>query len=131
MNKTFVERFMANKSQLESDLASKHPNSYKELVHSVFKVISSGDYGDPDPSIIHEIDDGDYQGNLLYLVPEKAYQPSNYFFVLVAYGSCSGCDILEGIREYAIEKPTKDQVSEYMDLALHIVQGIKPLGGEK
>lgn len=128
MIQEFVSRFEANKTQLEAMLAEKHPDSYKELVSSVMKVISTGDYGNPDPDIIHEINDGAYQGTLLYLIPEKTYQPSDYWFVKVSYGSCSGCDTLQAICEYSIEKPTKNQIEQYMTLALHIVQGLKKLG---
>jgi hypothetical protein len=48
----------------------------------------------------------------------------------VGYGSCSGCDTLQATKDYSDEKPTPDQVSQYMILALHIVQGFKQLGGE-
>ena len=46
----------------------------------------------------------------------------------VGYGSCSGCDTLEGIRHYNDDKPTEEQVRDYMTLALHIVQGMKRMG---
>ena len=31
----------------------------------------------------------------------------------VGYGSCSGCDTLEGIRYYNDDKPTEEQVRDY------------------
>ena len=41
---------------------------------------------------IHEIDDGDYQGTLLYLIPFTTYQPTEYEYLMTYtdYGSCSG-----------------------------------------
>ena len=38
------------------------------------------------------------------------------------YGSCSGCDLLESIREYDGGLPTEEQVKEYMMLELHLLQ---------
>lgn len=49
----------------------------------------------------------------------------------VGYGSCSGCDTLEAIRDYSSEKPTPEQVKDYMALALHIVQGLKKMGDDE
>ena len=81
------------------------------------------------PERIHKIDDGDYQGTLLFVIAAKGYQPSKYWAVSVGYGSCSGCDTLEGIKsdgDYG-ESPNKQQIADYMTLALHIVQGLKQI----
>lgn len=59
------------------------------------------------------------------MIAEKGYQPNDYYFVKVGYGSCSGCDTLEGIRNYEDGNPTEEQVKDYMTLALHVVQGLK------
>ena len=77
--------------------------------------------------LILSIDHGDYQGTLLFIIAASGYQPNKYWFVKVDYGSCSGCDTLEGIRCYSDGPPSDAQVADYMTLALHILQGIKPL----
>ncbi|MGL4801881.1 MAG: hypothetical protein ACRC18_06420 [Cetobacterium sp.] len=43
---------------------------------------------------ITTIDNGDYQGTELYLIPRDTYQPAEYDYLMthVGYGSCSGCD---------------------------------------
>ena len=130
MEKEFIERWEADKHLVEEQFKTEHPACYKSIVTAVVKVLTSGEYGSPDPERIHEINDGDYQGTLLYLIADNSYQPSDYWFVKVSYGSCSGCDTLEGIGNYSSEPPDEDQVKQYMTLALHIVQGLKPLGGE-
>jgi hypothetical protein len=127
---TFVQRFEANKTQLESALKTKHPENYKELVTKVIEVITSDDYYDIDPERIHEINDGDYQGTLLYVIASKGYQPSDYWSCFVSYGSCSGCDTLQGIHGYNDEPPNDEQIKEYMTLCLHIVQGLKEMKNE-
>lgn len=121
----YVDRFMANKKQLENILRVKHPNNYKELVTNVIKVITSKDYGDIDPNRIHQIDDGDYQGTLVYIIAAEGYQPDRYWSIKVSYGSCSGCDTLESIRSYDSDPPNAEQVEKYMTLALNIVQWLK------
>lgn len=71
------------------------------------------------------------QGALVYVIGATGYQPDKYWYVKVGYGSCSGCDTLEAIREYQDGKPTERQVNKYMTLALHIVQGLRLMGGSE
>lgn len=49
-------------------------------------------------------------------------------FVVVNYGSCSGCDTLKGIRNYSDEPPNEEQVTDYLTLARHLIQGLRVLG---
>lgn len=131
MIQIFVDRFMNKKTEIRAALSVKALGEYSDLVAVVVSAIrNEDDYGDPDPERIHEIDDGGYQGTLLYVIAAKGYQPCDYWYVKIAYGSCSGCDALEAIRGYSSEPPTAEQLDDYMTLALHIVQGIKKLGGE-
>lgn len=124
----FVEKFNKNKESMENSLKEKHPDEYKDLVKVVIQNINvKDDYDEPDPERITVIDDGEYQGTLLFIIGAKGYQPSKYWSVYVNYGSCSGCDTLQGIREYSRKSPTDEQVKDYMTLALHIVQGIKEI----
>lgn len=126
MIQKFVDNFMKHKPQIEAALKEKHPDEYKDLVKLVVQHISDPDeYGDIDPERIHEINDGDYQGTLLYVIGQNSYQPSQYWYVKVDYGSCSGCDTLESIRSYDDSPPTQEQINDYMTLCLHIVQGLK------
>jgi ferredoxin-like protein FixX len=130
MIQRFVDRFMENKKQLEAVFADKHPGSYEDLVTEVIKLLDSDkdEYGEQiDSSKIHEIDDGHYQGTLLYVIPVKTYQPSEYFYVKINYGSCSGCDTLRAISNYSSDRPTKQQIKDYIGLALNIVQGLKKM----
>ena len=128
MIQEFVDRFMARKERLEN-MFSSHPVNYAEIVKNVVTVITNkDDYDEPDPDRIHEIDDGEYQGTLVYVIAATGYQPSDYWYVKVGYGSCSGCDMLESIHGYSSDPVTDDQKKCYMLLALHIVQGIKKMG---
>ena len=126
MDEGIVNGFMANKGRLRKIFCAKHPDNYTEIVTNVVNIIKT----DLDVERIHEIDDGGYQGTLVYVIGEKGYQPDDYWYVKIGYGSCSGCDTLESIRGYESETPTEEQVDDYMSLALHIVQGLKKMGDE-
>jgi hypothetical protein len=130
MIKEFVDRFMERKIVLEKLLMDEHPNEYKDLVVMLVKVLQGEDeYDSPDPGRVHEIDDGSYQGTLVYVIGAGGYQPDTYWYTKVGYGSCSACDTLQGVREYSDNpQPTKEQVAQYMDLCLHMVQGMKRMG---
>jgi hypothetical protein len=126
----FNAAWMAGKHEVEAAFRAAHPEGYKEIVEAVVRVLgASGDYEAPDPTRITEIDHGDYQGTLVYVVGASGYQPSRYWATSVGYGSCSGCDTLQGISGYSSEPPTDSQVQEYMTLALHIVQEFRQVCG--
>ena len=132
MIQKFIDRFLKRNYILREMLSAKHPASYKELVTNVIKVIAERE-DDPtredlDVDKLVEIDHGNYQGTLLYLIPDSDSQPDTYYYVKVVYGSCSGCDTLQGIRyDERSDTPTNNQVDQYMTLALHIVQRLKLL----
>ena len=110
MIKEFVEKFEAGKQEIENTFRAKHPEDYKDIVKAVVNVLGSDSgHGVPDPERIHMIDDGDYQGTLLFVIAAKGYQPDNYWAVKVGYGSCSGCDTLLAISDYSYGPP-KDKV---------------------
>jgi hypothetical protein len=136
MIQKYVDRFMAKKDELEAKYSLSHPGSYEEIVKDVIELIVDPDdnYGEPDPENIHVIDDGDWQGTMLFIIPEKTYQPWQYWYVRVSYGSCSGCDTLQAIQsgsewtdegDYAA--PTPEQTRDYMTLALHVIQWLSPM----
>ena len=96
---------------------------YKDLVKLTVKWILNGeenDFWNWDYNNITCIDNGDYQGTLLYLIPKNTYQPAEYQYLMtyVDYGSCSGCDTLQSIQSKNCE------VSEYMKLCKDIVCNI-------
>ena len=96
---------------------------YKDLVRlSVKWILNSGEnnHGDWDCDNIKCIDDGDYQGTLLYLIPKNTYQPGEYEYLMtyVGYGSCSGCDTLQGLQM------EKNNIDEYVKLCKDIVCNI-------
>lgn len=134
MIKSIVQRWEENKTAIENEFRKSHPENYIDIVRIVVSNITGDDdyYGDNlDPDRIHVIDDGDYQGTLVYVIAEKGYQPDTYWYVKVSYGSCSGCDTLQAIQGYDYDElPTDEQVKDYMTLALHIVQGIKRMGDD-
>lgn len=126
MIKDIVERFMQAKPELEATFRENPPETYEALVTYVIAAINPEQLPElPDHRRIEEIDHGDYQGTVVYVIGETGYQPGTYWYVHISYGSCSVCDTLQGIRGYDDSPPTDEQVSQYMTLALHIVQRMK------
>ena len=127
-----VEKWEEKKQEIRNDFENKFPKDYKELVTTVLTHIYDKDHLCFDIKNMTELDHGDYQGTLLYILPKDTYQPSTYWAVKVAYGSCSGCDTLQDIREtysaYVLSNLAKeDAISDLMVLALHIVQRLKEI----
>lgn len=127
MIQKFVERWDANKDKIRERFSVAVPDRYEDIVREVVRILSDeNEYGSPDPERIHVIDDGDYQGTLLFVIGSDGYQPFTYWAVPIRYGSCSGCDTLQSIRDdgqYGAP-PTEGQINDLMTLALHIVQGL-------
>ena len=136
MDKRLIAQWNERKHLLAEWLAGGHPKSYKEMVDKLVELVLTDEYGHRgrlDPKRVHVIDDGDYQGTQLFLIATDTYQPhdDDYVWFSNHYGSCSGCDTLEGIRCYSEEIPSQDQVRQYMDLALHMIQRMKWLHTDK
>lgn len=128
MIREFVDAWDSRKQEVREKFELKHPDSYEDVVRTVVGILGDSEaYGSPDPERITSIDHGHYQGTLLFVIGANGYQPDDYWYVKVNYGSCSGCDTLQAIYDYSSDPPTDKQVDEYMTLALHIVQGLKSM----
>ena len=131
MIQDFVDKFMKAEEAVKQELKSKPPESYDDLVHRLVHVIGAEDeYRVPSTKRIHLINDGDYQGTLLFVIGAGDYQPSLYWAIPVEYGSCSGCDTLEAIRDegpWKAKESTPEQVQQYWTLMLHMVQLMKEI----
>lgn len=134
MIKEVVEQWDKNKHKIEEYFKTTRQEeycSYEKIVIKLFELCinKASDYNKWDYSSITVIDDGDYQGTQMFIIPSNVYQPSidDYLITHTYYGSCSGCDTLESIRNYSDDLPTEHQLKEYMTLALHLVQKIRRL----
>lgn len=141
MIKEFVMAWDANKGQLEQyfrENNQKEYDEYKLLVDKLFRFvinpyirecgIQGWHYSAKfNLDAVTEIDDGDYQGTLIYVIPLDTCQPSasEYVVTYVDYGSCSCCDTLLNISGYGSGKPDERQIKDYMALCLHISQRAK------
>lgn len=129
MIQVFVDRFMEKTDELKAAIAKEPPSDYGEIVSRVVEAIRHpvDVYGEPDPTRITCIDHGDYQGTLIFVIGAEGYQPSRYWYVSVSYGSCSGCDTLQAIRDYSDKPLSKQQINDYWTLMLHVVQELKEM----
>lgn len=132
MEHELVARFDAKCEEIRGNLLnllinSNHYIDYIDIVKVIIEAVHDDNHSSPDPEHIHEIDDGEYQGTLLFVIPADGYQPYDYWCVKVSYGSCSGCDTLMAILEGDYGDTIDEKVDSLFTLALHIVQGLKKI----
>jgi hypothetical protein len=137
MIEAYVDYFNENKPVLREQfrklIVAETYILYKDLVRTLVQFLSNGNdnynpWGNPpsielDPNRITEIDYGDYQGTLIYVIAEPWSQPSSYAVTKVSYGSCSGCDTLKSILEDTGNQ--EQQLDDLLILCLHIIQQMK------
>lgn len=109
------------RKQLETD-TSLNECDYEYLVKLVIKYILENDW---DAENITTINDGDYQGILLFFIPKHIYSPSEYEYLMtyVNYGSCAFCDTLKHIQDYKCndDPVTEEQICDFMKLCKDLV----------
>lgn len=122
MIKYCKEQWMKNEGKLKEVLLHREDLnycSYETLVKLVVDYILNDEEQDEnwDSKNITVIDNGDYQGTELYLIPRNTYQPAEYDYLMtyVGYGSCSGCDTLQSIQ------CDEDNIDDYMTLCRDLV----------
>lgn len=128
-----LEKWSKNRDKLKAHL-SEHTDLYHVEYLDLVKMVVTYILNDErdikwDVDKITEIDNGDYQGTLLYLIPEDTYQPSEnqYLMTYVGYGSCSGCDTLLSIQPGIDEQLDEEGLKDYMALCKDIITNmVKP-----
>lgn len=123
-----------NKDKLEQHIRNNNQgsyNSYEALVTLLFDLVINPEMNDEsfdsekfDTKDITVLDHGDYQGTLVFILHRDTFQPCvrDYVYTNTDYGSCSGCDTLQGIHQYERGLPNDEQVKDYMTLCLHLLQ---------
>lgn len=137
MIKDFVNLWYKNKNCLKKVIEDKVENKYifgyRDLLAMILKyVINDKDYEyDFSTENIKVIDDGDYEGTLIYVFHKKIYCPNeyDYYFTCTYYGSCSFCDTMMAINDIiSSDKGKKDiAVRDLMTEALHLIQNMRKL----
>lgn len=130
MIEEFTKRWFENMHSVREQFAAKRPDGYIDIVKAVITAVRGDKYGSPDPERIHQIDDGHYQGTLVFVIAGGGYQPSRYWYCRINYGSCSVCDTLQALQGWG-DVIEEREVTETMTLALHVVQQLREMGGEE
>jgi len=134
MIQELVNQWECNKHKLEEyfKTINQEDYSYELIVKKIFELclLKSDDDSGFNISKMTVIDDGNYEGTQIFIIPKDTYSPSieDYVITHTYYGSCSGCDTLEKIRYLSDERQTNETIKEYMTVALHLVQKLKWLG---
>lgn len=126
MIKFAVRKWEENREKLAEELwrDRKDGYTYKELAQKVVSVIlNEGEEDKFAADRITQINNGDYQGTLLFLIPEDRYEPEEYEYLMtyVNYGSCGLCDVLEHYNEMEYEEGEgksrpEDRIKGYLSI---------------
>jgi hypothetical protein len=125
MTKEIVANWEANKEAIRAEL-SKAPSFYwEDIVSIVWKYVRPGLYPDgiTEVPLVAALRDGEHSGTLAAILLSKPYT-TQFYYVALEYGSCSGCDTLE---EALHVNDREKRLDALMTLALHIVQRIRKL----
>ena len=133
MIKYCFEKWDKNKEKLRENLindSSIASCNYFHLLEKVVTFILNDGENNKEwfEDSITEINNGDYQGTLLFLIPKFTEQPEEYQYLMtfVNYGSCSGCDTLMSLQDDELAEII-DNIDGYMSLCEHLVCNmIKP-----
>ena len=138
MIEKFVKAWDENNKLLLKEFENNEPIDYKDIVEKLVTIVINPyleecEYDNNYPYCtlnikrMTTIDDGGYQGTLLYIIPLDTYQPniSDYVFTHNDYGSCSGCDTFQSIDLYGRTK--EEKAKDFHTLALHLLQRFKQL----
>ena len=137
MLKFCLDKWNKNKDLLEKELREGtywNDCNYVDLVKLVVRyILNEGEnriYCQWAEEKITVVDDGNYQGTLLFVIPQKCYEPAEFEYLLtyVGYGSCSGCDTLQSI--FGGKNSTEERIRDLMKLCKDILTNIvKPYNG--
>lgn len=128
MIKEYVQYWDKNKNWLEKYFKTHDQSDYSDyldLVKLLFEIVINPEEMPMrafDINKIHVIDDGDYQGTQIFIIPSDTCQPnvSEYVYTNTYYGFCSGCDTLMAMQSCGL--PDEEQIKDYMVLCLHLLQ---------
>ena len=89
----FINQWEEKKHLLKKSFEEEEPKSYEDIYERLFKIVitkPNSYYDDWDWDRYKCIDDGNYQGDYIFILCDDSYQPSiyNYIFTNVSYGSC-------------------------------------------
>ena len=123
-----------NKNENKLEQVYKTTSGWNECEYiDIVKCVVDCMFSEWDFKSITQIDNGDYQGTLLFLIPRNTYQPSEYDYLItyVGYGSCSGCDTLLSIQNSEnCAYLNKQQIKDFMTLSKDIVMNMRRLYNE-
>lgn len=134
MTKYAKRKWDKNKQKLQKEFENGtgwNDCAYVDIVKTAIELILNDEecgYGEGwNVDKITIVNDGGYQGTLLFIIPLNTYQPCEYEYLVtyVNYGSCSGCDTLQAIQSWGDKMLTETQVKDFMTLARDIIMNIK------
>lgn len=135
MIKKFVKAWDKYNNLLLKFFQKENPTSYEDILEKLVEIVINPylkelkEYPENrglDIKNMTIINNGDYQGTLIFIIPYDTYQPdtSAYVFTSVNYGSCSCCDTFQSIEVLSDDKKS-EAGKQFHTLALHLLQSFK------
>lgn len=143
----FVKAWDKNNQELLKLFEKESPTSYQDIVEKLVTVVLNPYFTSNENEVYYPlnqglnisrmtvINDGAFQGTILYIIPCYTYEPSmrDYYITNNEYGSCSGCDTFEWIEDnfnigFEESEDIIGAAKEFHTLALHLLQSFKSLG---
>lgn len=125
----FVDAWInGGKERFRESFKENFPHNYLSIVKAVIDSLGTREMNS---DCVQEIDwDPSCEGTLLYIIGHTGYG-KYFYYIFVNYGSCSGCDTLERIRDDGPwgSNPNEQQMKDLEMLGLHIVQALKKSEG--
>lgn len=138
MIQEFVKRFDEKRDDIRAELGNLLDKKgweleYDDIVRTVLEAVNGSlrtrDLMDLDS--IHRIGGDDYQGTMAFVISSGCGFGDDFWYVRIAYGSCSVCDMLQAIiDDYKLDDYKEQALNDLFTLALHVVQRLKKMEGE-
>lgn len=135
MIQQYVDAIVLQKQEIKEELEKKerHYNifDYEFIFRMMLEYINKTAENDWEEFSVKDrtkINDGDYQGTLLFFCHRCMYQPSiyEYYWTHIDYGSCTGCDTMLRAEDAYRYDPDAGIEQLYL-IMLHMAENMKPL----
>lgn len=133
MLKWCVDKWFANKEGLRRVLETDESLKNCEYLHLMELVVEhilnqkEEENSRFDSAKITKVDQGDWQGTILFFIPRKTYEPNagDYLLTYIEYGSCPLCDVLEKTKDGLYDNKNKKQsIDDFMIICKELVCNI-------
>jgi hypothetical protein len=128
MIQKYIDRFIEQEKKIKEEIGNKLDRidmyDYKDFAKWVIELISFKE-DDPSSESMETFILGAYQGDFIFFMHDGWYCPDKVWIMSCSFGSCSGCDTLESIRNDGLSD--KEKIRAYSILMLNLIESLKEI----